>query len=736
MTRAVYDLMPNQPHYFMFVGSTEFHVVQFEVDEAINSPGVLRASVIGYDASLDLQSMIGEEVLLDIHFGKRDDEKTRVFHGVVQHFELRGTDEAAAYFDVVAVPQIWTLSLRHRSAVHVTDRSQNSDVKKVIERIMTNAGMAAKLKFELSRSYEPYSFLAQYRQTDLEFIHYLCEREGICYTVDHQTDQEYYVFTDHSADLPAVTPYDEILVRRTSGAMVDEYESIEHFTCRHQMTFGKAEYRDYDFKNANRRIFDSHTGTSDNQNEYYFDTAGFSDQETAKNRMKRLAQNKTEAFNASIIEGSGFGNYRALTAGKMFTAVGADSSSLNRKWLCTSVHYEGKEDAHVDQDQAAMGGGGSGYKMSFTAIPSDVTYRPLSTTPAPVIQGAQTAIVVGPDGQEIHTDSYGRIKIQMHWDRSPTADSRGDGANYDTNSSFWCRVSQQWAGNGWGIFALPRIGQEVLVDFVGGDPNYPIVVGSLHNSVQPPPYALPDHQTRTTIKTNSTPGGDGFNELRFEDKKGSEQIFMHAEKNLDVRVKNDSMEGVGGHRHITVGSNEGGGNLRELYYGNNDIEIKMNKQELIKQDNKLTIKGNHHFQIEKDSKTKINGKADYAVTGDQTEKIGGKFSLSVTGDSHISVTGDNLSSSTGAFHINGQEVVINGLSGITLMAGASFIKLDASGIKLMGPSIMVNSGGAPGMIKPPMPGMPDMPTAATPEAPTVADDDVTGKKSTESGKPS
>ena len=388
MTLAVYDLTANKAQYRMTVGSTEFHITKFEVSEAICSPGYLRASLVGYDASLDLQDMIGKSAQLEIDHGTDDNLQSRSFYGIVQHFELRGTDDSAAYFEVVIVPKLWMLGLKFRSRVHVTDSSQNANVQTVIESIMKDGGLQSQVEFQLSRSYDPYSFLAQYHQTDLNFIQYLCEREGICYCVDHRSDQEYYVFTDHSEDLPDVSPFDEILVRRSSGALMDQHESIEHFTCRHQMTFGKAEFRDYDFKNANRRIFDSSTGLSDQKNEYYFDTPGFADQNALKPQLQRLAQNRTDAFDASVVEGSGFGDYRALTSGKLFSAVGAASQSLNRKWLCTSIQYEGTEGSHVDQDNSAMGAGGRSYRMSFTSIPSDVTYRPLAKTPAPRVQGA------------------------------------------------------------------------------------------------------------------------------------------------------------------------------------------------------------------------------------------------------------------------------------------------------------------------------------------------------------
>jgi len=736
MARATINMPHNETQFFAYLNGTEFRVVKFVVDEAVNSPGALHASVIGFDASLDLKSMLGQKSYLEIKYGTEDSVESRKFHGVIRHIELMGTDSKAAYFDVVIVPELWTLSLSHRSCVHATDTSQNMTVQTVIDRILKNAGLTGKYRFDLNRSYDPYSFLIQYQQTDLEFIQYLCEREGICYVVNQKDDQEEYVFTDHSADLPDAPTYNEVIVRRSSGAMMDDLESIEHMTCRHQLTYGKTHFREYDFKNANRRTHETiNSSKAKPQYEYYEDSPGFSDQVGLSQQLKRLAQNHNDAFDATIVEASGFGNYRALSAGKMFTAVEAHSQSLNRKWLCTSIHYEGEDKSHLDEEGMEMGGGGSHYRMNFTAIPNDVTYRPVPTSSEPVIRGAQTAIVVGPDGEEIYTDQYGRVKVQMHWDRAPGESSTNSGWNYDQNASFWCRVAQTSAGNGWGIFSLPRIGQEVLIDFLGGNPNHPVVVGSLHNSIQSPPYALPDNKTRTVIKTNSSAGGDGFNEIRIEDKKNSEQIFIHSQKNFDLRVKNDWMENIEGNQHVTIGTNEGGGDVKERYFGDVKSEIKKNKEELINQNCKLTIKQNHDFKVEGNSKTGVSGDMSVKVGGDLIKSVTGNMMLSVTGNSKISVTGNNLTSTTGSHHFSGREIVIQGLSGITLMAGASFIKLDASGISFMGPMINVNSGGAPGVIQPAICTPASDPAAANAVMPTQAEVGSTGTKSTEDSKP-
>jgi type VI secretion system secreted protein VgrG len=270
-------------------------------------------------------------------------------------------------------------------------------------------------------------------------------------------------------------------------------------------------------------------------------------------------------------------------------------------------------------------------------------FRPQMTTPRPVVAGSQTAIVVGPPGEEIFPDKYGRVKVHFHWDRI---------SRFDPESSCWLRVSTGIAGKGWGTVFTPRVGQEVIVDFLEGDPDRPIITGCVYNPESMPPYELPKFKTMSTIKTMSTPNGSGFNELRFEDKKGSEQIFVHAEKNVDVRVKNDVMETIKNDRHLIVENDQ---------------------LEKVKKDKHLSVGGDHN--------EKITGTMSLTVAGDLQEKVNGSYAIDVGSAIHQKA---NIST------------VIEAGTSLTLKVGGNFININAAGIFIKGTMVMLNSGGAAG----------------------------------------
>jgi type VI secretion system secreted protein VgrG len=303
-------------------------------------------------------------------------------------------------------------------------------------------------------------------------------------------------------------------------------------------------------------------------------------------------------------------------------------------------------------------------------------FRPPQKTPKPIIQGTQTAFVVGPAGEEIFTDKYGRVKVQFHWDRE---------GQVDANSSCWVRVAQAWAGNRWGMMFIPRIGMEAVIDFTDGDPDQPIITGCVYNAQAMPPYTLPDEKTKMTIKSDSSKGGQGFNELRFEDKKGSEQVFIHGEKDLDVRIKNDRREWTGKDQHLVV---------------------KYNRRE--------KIGGDTHLLVGGDQLEKIEGSHHLTIGSDEVVQIGGNYSSMVDGDSDELVSGNHILCAFGKLGLLGDDVVVSGMKSITLKAGGSHIVIDSSGVYIKGAMVHINSS----------PGSPQDATVNPVEsnAPAVADD--------------
>ncbi|MDX1757961.1 MAG: type VI secretion system tip protein TssI/VgrG, partial [Marinobacter sp.] len=337
-----------------------------------------------------------------------------------------------------------------------------------------------------------------------------------------------------------------------------------------------------------------------------------------------------------------------LAAGAKLPLTGHQQDPLNRDWLLTGIVHTGKQPQALEEE------GGSeptSYGNTFTAMPADRTWRLHPTAvERPLMDGPQMAIVTGPAGEEIHCDEHGRVKVRFPWDRR-LRPGEVESAENDEHSSAWLRVSQGWAGGQYGFMALPRIGHEVIVSFLDGDPDQPIITGRTYHATNTPPYALPEHKTRTVLKTQ-THKGEGSNELRFEDEAGQEQIYVHAQKDLDLLTEND-------------------------------------RTEVIKHDSHLTVENDRVGHIQANDHLTVDGERRESVGGDASETIGGTFHQK-TAQATLSEAG------TEVHHKAGAKVVMDAGAELTIAAGGSFLKLDPSGVTLSGPTLKINSGGAPG----------------------------------------
>jgi type VI secretion system secreted protein VgrG len=367
---------------------------------------------------------------------------------------------------------------------------------------------------------------------------------------------------------------------------------------------------------------------------------------------------------------------------------------MNREHLLLEVHHTA-----TGGDYRSWDTGPFEYTNEFIAMPASVVYRPPQLAKKPVMRGAQTAVVVGKSGEEIWTDKYGRVKVQFHWDRE---------GKKDENSSCWVRVSSTWAGKSWGAVHLPRIGQEVLVDFLEGDPDRPIIVGSIYNAEQMPPYTLPANQTQSGIKSHSTKGGEteDANEIRFEDKKDSELFYEHAQKDQQILVENDRAEEVKHDEKILIGNDR-----TEEVKKNETIKIGENRTEEVEKDEKITIHGGRTEQVDKDEKITISGKRDHETKGDEKLTVGGKQDVSVGSKRAVKVgsddkleVGSNLdikANSNITIKAAGGKIVAEAATGIELKCGASTIKMTPAGIELKAPQIKIQ-GMAQVEVKAPM----------------------------------
>jgi type VI secretion system secreted protein VgrG len=487
----------------------------------------------------------------------------------------------------------------------------------------------------------------QYRETDFNFVSRLLEEEGIFYYFEHTEDKHTMVLADDVSAFAACPnqPNDaSVQFAPTTGGRLDN-DVVFTLEAEYRVQTGTASHTDYDFTKPNASLFATLAGTQKGE---AYDYPG---KYATKDDGDHYARIRLEELEVGISTVRGASNCMGFESGYKFTLTNHYRDAANMDYTLLMVEHRARNTSYsagqVDPFE---------YKNRFEAIPNSVPFRPARRARKPVIDGTQTAVVVGKSGEEIWTDQYGRVVVQFFWDRQGTSNE---------NSSCWIRVAQGWAGKQWGYICIPRIGQEVIVSFLEGDPDRPIITGSVYNAVQMPPYTLPDNQTQSTWKSMSSKGGGGFNELRFEDKKGSEQIFIHGEKDMDMRIKNDRREWIGEDRHLVV--------VRD-------------KLEKTGRDSHLDLTRDHIEKIGRDHHLTISGKEAISITG--------SHSLAVTGDVIEQFSGNHSSQVTQNLYLKAMQVVIEGMTGLTINVGGSFVTINSGGVFISGPMVMINSGGS------------------------------------------
>ncbi len=485
--------------------------------EHFSQPFVFTLSALSPKGDLKSDDILGRGLTITWRDTANGD---RYFHGLVTEFHLVGGQGSLYQYEVTLRPWLWFLS---QSA---DCRSfQAKSVLKIFEEVIKDQHGFADYKLDLAKQgdYKPIDFCVQYRETDLNFISRLLEHEGIYYYFNHEKDKHVMVLTDDPAKHAVCPGYSKVNLRSASEGLVQE-EHLEEWRIATRVVPQATATTDFDFKNTKTSLRSAKPqGTtykhpsSDHAGIFDF-PAGMAQQ--VKEDSDRAAKLRIEELQSLYRVVHGAGPIAGLLPGYTFKLENHARKDLNVEYLVVGSNYMLTEGPYA-------GGGGTAKEaegnVEIEAIVKTVAYRPPRTTPKPVISGVQTAIVVG-DG-EIYTDEFGRIRVEFPWDRA---------ASGGKDSSFWVRVAQPWAGKQWGAQFLPRVGQEVLVEFLEGDPDHPIVVGSVYNGQNKPPYSLPGNKTQSGIKTRSSESGEdaNYNELRFEDKKGSELLLLHAEKDM------------------------------------------------------------------------------------------------------------------------------------------------------------------------------------------------------------
>ncbi|HKX31150.1 MAG TPA: type VI secretion system tip protein VgrG [Blastocatellia bacterium] len=585
---------------------------------------------------ITFDEIVGKKAMVKIVL---PDLSERYVHGLVSWFAQGGssplqegrTPAVFASYYATLVPWLWVLTRSGDCRIF-----QNLSVPEILSRVFKEHGFAD-FENRLYGSFEPREYCVQYRETDFNFVSRLMEEEGIFYFFEHHPDKHVLVLANRPHEFRPSPRHPAISYKTLVGDQ-RALETISEWQTSQEVRPGQYTVADFNFMQPSVDLTASLIGKDARRLEMY----DYPGEYTRKQQGERLAAIRLEEQQVPMVISAGAGSCRGLAPGHRFELRDHYRRDFNQSYAVLSVHHSAEQGMNY-RSTAETALADFTYANRFQCLRYPTPFRPPRLTPVPLVHGSQTAIVVGPPGEEIYVDKFGRVKVQFHWDREGRSNE---------HSSGWIRVSQNWAGKRWGAVFLPRVGQEVIVSFLEGDPDQPIITGGVYNGDSMPPHGLPDHKTRSGIKSHSSKGGGGFNEIRFEDLKDSEQIFVHAEKDHDLRVKHDRFEWIGHESHL-----------------------------IVKQDRLEKIEGDQHLQVKGDRNEKIDGTVSLQAGQDIQQRAGIKYALDAGLEIHLK---------------SGLNLVIESGTNLTLKVGGSFINLNPAGVFIQGAAVMINQGGAAG----------------------------------------
>ena len=640
-------------------GSDGFTLHQMEALEELGRPFELEVTLLTTDdIDSNMQSLLGTAMTLAV---KLPDDSQRYFHGLVSQLLYEGAHGDRVRYEAVLRPWIWFL--RHSSDNRVF---QNKSVPDIIKEVFQDHGESA--KDSLTGTHQPREYCVQYGETDFDFVTRLMEEEGIYYFFEHSESKHELVLVDAESSHAAFPGYDEVLFFPPGEDIEGRVDHINHWECLYQAESTTVVKQSYNYEAPSTDLEGrSVVSRSHDQSDGELYEFGTLYEEAAQGEnAARIRVEEKQSMHKVV---TGGGDVMGACTGYIFELKQAPIDAQNGKYLITSSRVQFQNNDLT----AGAGGSGASFSCFFRAIPENTPFRLARITPKGHVRGPQTAVVVGPSGDTIYTDSLGRVKVQFHWDREG-----GD----DENSSCMVRVATAVAGTSWGMVAIPRIGQEVIVDFLEGDPDQPIIVGSVYNETNKPPYDLPDNMTQSGYKSRTTDGTEGmgdattFNELRFEDKLDEEEVFIQAEKNFKRVVKNND--------ELTVG-------LEKADEGNQTIEIQ--------NDRTVTLHTGTDSLTVEDGDQVIDVARKISITAaEEFELVVGPAKITLTQDGTITVEGIKLEINTdAAVEVSSATIKLDGSAMVEVKGGGS-TKVEASGILDLKAGGMANLKGSVTMI--------------------------------------
>jgi type VI secretion system secreted protein VgrG len=601
--------------------------------------------LLGESHSIPFNKLIGQKVTLTIRLA---DDGERYINGVISRFAQSGSDARFTHYRAEVVPWLWFLTRTTDCRIF-----QNMTVPDIITKIFKDLGFTD-FKNRLEGTFEPRDYCVQYRETDFNFVSRLMEQYGIFYFFEHEEKKHTLVLANSPTVHQPCPGQPEARCDFSTGAMLEE-DVVVGWQMEQELRPGKYALTDFNFETPSTSLAVNVASTINVGGNGKYEVYDYPGEYLKKVQGEQLAKIRLEEEEAPHMVVSGSGTCRDFTPGYRFDLVGHYSAEMDKSYVLTEVQ-------HVASVGESYSGGrgdvGESYSNHFTCMPYDVPFRPARVTPKPTVQGPQTAMVVGKAGEEIWTDNYGRVKVQFHWDRE---------GKRDENSSCWIRVSHPWAGKGWGSVSIPRIGQEVIVDFLEGDPDQPIITGRVYNAEQMPPYPLPARGVVSGVKSNSTKGGGGYNEISLDDTKGQEKITVHGQYDMSTTVEHDDSQTIHNDRTITVDGTH---------------------TETIKKDTTIKItEGKYDHDV-------VANTANYHVKGTLTEIYEDTQTTTVRGALTEIYEDTQTTTVTKTVKIDGKaNILIQAVDEIKLQVGDHFISINKNGqITISSDKILATAG--------------------------------------------
>ncbi|PZW99125.1 type VI secretion system secreted protein VgrG [Pseudomonas sp. 478] len=616
----------------------DFKVLAFDGVEAISALYAIQVELVSEDPDFDLESLLSQPAFLQ--FGLNGEG----LHGRIEDVFVGEAGKRLTRYHLTLVPALHYLQFSHNQRIF-----QKLTVPQIIAQVLKGHGIQADaFTFHVSSSPER-EYCTQYGENDFELVQRLCAEDGIAWHHQHSPDGHLLVFTDDQTWFPKLgeTPYQQ------DSGMVAEHPVVSQFSMRLRTRTSTTTRRHYDFQRPSLLLESRFTAEFSPELEDYRYPVLIENEK----RGKQLARQALERHRTDYQLAEGRSDQPTLRCGHLFELTEHPRKTCNDLWLLLSVSHVGKQPQALEEaitsDVKPEDGFTQGYRNSFSAIPWDVFYRP-PMRPRKTVLVSQTARVTGPAGEEIYCDEFGRVKVELPWDRAELNSEK---------SSCWLRVSSSWAGENFGAVTIPRIGMEVVVTYLEGDPDQPLITGCVANTVTSVPYALPEHKTKTVLRSHSSPHTGGYNELSLEDRAGQERIYLRAQRDIEQLILNDS-----------------------------DTKIGNDRREQITRDSHSLISNDRFEQVDNHSASLIKGDELHTTQGVRNTVIGGNELITISGNSSTTAGGTLVIQAGSQAHVSAANVVINAGTSLTLQAGGQHIVINSSGIFS---SVAIVEGGSP-----------------------------------------